>query len=318
MTRLDPAILARHHRRNRLQTIGVLAGIGAWMALVGWLLAGVPGVVWALAGTGLLLLIQPVRSPLVLRAMFGARLLNPAEAPGLSRLVAGLADRAGLSRVPPLMLIPRSEMVALSIGNGSDAVVAVSGGLVAELPPRELAAVLAHEISHLRHGDLRILRLAEAAGRLTRFLALFGVLSTVLYLPAALALGVGTPPPLALLLLVAAPAASDLLTLKLSRTREFEADFGAAELTGDPEGLILALRHIERLQGNGWESLMRGPSWLALIRTHPTTAQRLARLEELAPPPRPNWTLPTDVLLLPGLHRPAARERRRWPRGPWG
>ncbi len=64
MTRLDPAILARHHRRNRLQTIGVLAGIGAWMALVGWLLAGVPGVVWALAGTGLLLLIQPVRSPL--------------------------------------------------------------------------------------------------------------------------------------------------------------------------------------------------------------------------------------------------------------
>ena len=317
MARLDPVILARHHRRNRLQTVLVLAGIGGWMALVGWLIAGAEGVVWALAGTGLLLLIQPVRSPLVLRAMFGARPLASAEAPGLSRLVSGLAERAGLARVPPLLLIPRNEVVALSSGTGPDAVIAVSGGLVVELPPRELAAVLAHEISHLRHGDLRILRLAEAASRLTRFLALFGLLSAVLYLPAALALGVGTPPAQVLLLLLAAPAASDLLTLKLSRTREFDADFGAAELTGDPEGLILALRHIERLQGNGWESLVRGPSWLGLIRTHPTTAQRLARLNELAPPARPGWTLPVEVLMLPGL-RPPAGERRRRPRGPWG
>jgi heat shock protein HtpX len=126
---------------------------------------------------------------------------------------------------------------------------------------------------------------------------------------------------------MAAPLAIDLMTFKLSRTREFEADFGAAELTGDPQGLMLALERIESRQGGLWERLVwlpgwlpqRLPSWLSLIRTHPTTAERLARLAELAPLPAvpPLWqALP--VLLIPG----ALPELRRRPPGrfggPWG
>ncbi len=319
MPPLDPAILARHHRRNRLQTVLVLAGIGAWMTLVGWVIAGPQGVVWALAGTVVVLLLQPVRSAVVLRALFGARPLSFDEAPGLTRLVDGLSDRAGLERAPPLLFIPRPELVALSTGTGDDVAIALSAGLVDMLPARELAAVLAHEISHLRHGDLRILRLAEAAGRLTRFLALFGLLSVMLYLPAAALMGGGVPSVVPLLLLVVAPVASDLLTLKLSRTREFDADAGAAELTGDPAGLMMALRRIDRLQGGGWERLLHGPAWLALIRTHPTTAERLQRLDDLAPPQSdPVWTVSAEALLLPGLYQVGGAARRRWPRGPWG
>ncbi|MDA8231428.1 MAG: zinc metalloprotease HtpX [Magnetospirillum sp.] len=314
MAPLDRAAISRHRHRNRLQSILILVGICGWMALVGWLTAGAEGVVWALLGTLALLLFQPVRSTVLLRALFGAVPLSPTTAPGLFALMRGLAERAGLEQVPSVLYIPRAELVALSTGTGSDAAIAVSGGLVDALPSRELAAVLAHEVSHHRHGDLRILRLADAAGRLTRFLSLFGLLSLAIFLPATMA-GIKLPL-LPLLLLAVAPIATDLLTLELSRTREFAADASAAEITGDAEGLMLALRRIDVLQGGGWERLGRPPSWLRLFRTHPTTAERLARLEELAPEPD-YGRLPLPGPLLPDFSGyDFSRRRWPWPRPP--
>jgi heat shock protein HtpX len=280
---LDRAALARHRRRNAMQSALVLAAIGAWMALVGWLVAGDEGIVWAALGAAVMMIAQPAGSAAMLRAVFGAVPLSRADAPGLCRMVEVLAGRAGLDRVPPLLYIPRRDLAALSTGWGADAAIAVSDGLLHALDNRRLAAVLAHEISHIQHGDLIILRVAEAAGRLTRLLSMFALLVVVFYLPAAAAAG-AEPPLLPLLLLVAAPIACDLLTLKLSRTREFAADAGAAALTGDPEGLMAALETIDAIQGNGWERLLKVPAWLALIRTHPTNSERLERLAELAPP----------------------------------
>lgn len=308
-TRLDAAALARQHRRNHLRSLLLLGGIGAWMAVVGWLVAGEWGVVCAAVGAVLVLLVQPVRSTTLLKALYGAVPLTPAQAPGLHAVMAELARRAQLPRVPPLLYIPRAEMIALSTGWGRDGTVALSGGMLHGLPGRELAAVLAHEISHLRAGDLRLLRLAEAGGRLTRTLALVGLALVLLYLPALDMMG-GVPL-LPLLLLMAAPIVSDLLTLTLSRTREFEADAGAAELTGDPAALIGALSRLEVLQGGGWERLRRSrtPRWLRLIRTHPTTEERIARLRELAPPLPPRWLVLPDLLVAPGL---AIRPMRQW------
>lgn len=297
MAFLDSAALRRHRRRNHLHSLLVLAGIGGWMAMVGWIIAGTAGIVWAVAGAMVMLMVQPVRSVTLLRALFGAEPLSPAQAPGLCALVVALAERAGLERVPPLLYIPRRELVALSTGWGGDIALAVSDGMLAALSGRELAAVLAHEVSHLRHGDLRILRLAEAAGRLTRFLSLFGVLTVLFYMPVAMFSGQSLPI-LPVLLLVAAPLASDLLGLDLARTREFAADAGAVELTGDPRGLMAALAHIQRLQGDSWERLMRLPAWLSLIRTHPTTEQRLTRLAELEPRPAHAWLVVPDELRL--------------------
>lgn len=308
---LDAAALARQHRRNHWRSLLLLAGIGAWMALVGWLVAGGPGVAWTALGAVMVLVVQPIRSTTLLRVLYGAVPLGPVQAPGLYALAAELARRAGLARVPPLLYIPRPEMIALSTGWGRNGTIAVSDGLLRLLPGRELAAVLAHEISHLRAGDLKLLRLAEGAGRLTRMLALFGLVLMALYLPA---LGAqGGLPLLPLLLLVAAPLVSDLLALTLSRTREFEADAGAAELTGDPACLIAALRRIEALQDGGWERLRRRrtPGWLRLIRTHPTTDERVARLRELAPLPPPRWLVLPDQLMPWDLTGPV-RQRRWW------
>lgn len=308
--RLDAAAVARQHRRNHLRSLLILAGIGLWMALVGWLVAGGIGVAWSVLGALLVLLIQPVRSTTMLRALYGAVPLGPVQAPGLYALVEELTRRAGLGRVPPLLYIPRPEMIALSTGWGRDATIALSDGMLRGLPGRELAAVLAHEMSHLRSGDIKLLRLAEAAGRLTRALALAGMVLMVLYLPDIMALG-GVPL-VPLLLLLAAPVVSDLLALTLSRTREFDADAGAAELTGDPAGLIDALTRIALAQGENWELLRRGGPmrWLRLIRTHPTTDERVARLRELAPSALPRW------LVLPEAIWPASpagfTDRSRW------
>lgn len=308
---LDSGALARHHRRNHLRSLALLAGMVAWMALVGWLVAGDMGVLWAAIGTTVMLLAQPVRSTTLLRALYGAVPLTRAQAPELYAAMAELTRRAGLPAVPPLLYIPRAEMIALSTGWGRDSTVALSDGMLRGLPARELVAVLAHEVSHLRAGDLRLLRLAEAAARLTRSLAFAGLLLAVFYLPAVIQ-AAGGMPWLPLLLLVAAPLVADLLALTLSRTREFDADAGAAELTGDPGALISALGRLEMMADGGWERLRRRPlpKWFNLIRTHPTTAERMARLSELAPPQAPRWLALPDMLLPSGLAGP--RVVRRW------
>lgn len=291
---VDRAALARHRRRNRWESLAILAGMGAWMALIGWLVFGPAGIGWSALGAMALLLVQPVRSTTLLRALYGAVPLHPAEAPGLFSLEGELARRAELERVPPLLYIPRPELIALSTGWGRNAAIALSDGMLRALPGRELAAVLAHETSHIRDGDLKLLRLAEAAGRLTRFLSLFGLMLLAFYLPAAAMVGAALPlGPVALLVL--APMVGDLLMLKLSRTREFAADAGAAELTGDPVGLMAALERIEVRQAGGWERLirLRPPAWLRWIRTHPTIEERLRRLRELAP--RPGWFIPVPI-----------------------
>lgn len=308
--RLDAAALARQHRHNHWRSLLILAGIGLWMALVGWLVAGAIGVVWSVLGALLVVMVQPVRSTTMLRALYGAVPLGPVQAPGLHVLVEELTRRAGMRRVPPLLYIPRPEMIALSTGWGRDGTIALSDGMLRTLPGRELAAVLAHEVSHLRAGDLKLLRVAEAAGRLTRTLAVAGMVLMVVYLPDIMALG-GVPL-VPLLLLLAAPIVSDLLALTLSRTREFDADAGAAELTGDPAGLIGALTRISLAQGENWELLRRGGPlrWLRLIRTHPTTGERVARLRELTPPALPRWLVLPEVIW--PTHTAGSADQTRW------
>lgn len=307
--RTDPAILARHRLRNRVETAALFTGILGWMGLVGWMVLDWAGLLLAAGVSLALLLLQPVRSTTLMKAMYGAWPLSPTQAPGLYGLVAELCARAGIRRVPALLHIPRADLVALStVGNG-DSAIALSDGLLRRLSPRELVAVLAHELAHLQHGDLKILRLADAAGRLTRALALVGLVLILVTLPVALDLGGGVPAiPVALLVL--APIFSDLMTLRLSRSREFDADAGAAGLTGDPGGLIQALEHIEAVQDGGWERLARLPRWLKWIRTHPTMAERVRRLAELVP--QSPWMSVPDMLVMPGLNPPP---RRWWHRG---
>lgn len=289
---IDRQRLAQLRRQNLVQSALVLAAMGLLMAGVGWLLAGIDGVLWGLGGGLVALLLQPGLSWPLLQRLYRARFLRPEEAPGLYHLIHALADRAGISAPPALFYIPSPVVQAVTVGRGEQAAIGLTEGLLRVLSRREIAGVLAHEISHIRHRDLWLMQLAGAAGRLTHLFSTLGLVLIFLYLPLALAGQVTIPLPL-LLLLVFAPTVSALLQLTLARTREFEADAGAVELTGDTRGLISALDKLERLQGGLWEGFAqrpRGPL-ARLLRTHPETAERIARLDALEPA-RPALALP--------------------------
>ncbi|HSS65244.1 MAG TPA: zinc metalloprotease HtpX, partial [Gammaproteobacteria bacterium] len=238
--------------------------------------------------------------------------LTPRQAPGVFRVLDTLARRAALPALPKLYYIPSSVINAFAVGTRRSAGIAVSDGMFQALSERELCGVLAHEISHIRHNDTWVMGLADLFSRLTAFFSMFGQLILLLYVPVAVfsKLQINW---LAVLALVFAPTVSVLLQLALSRTREYEADLGAAELSGDPEGFASALRKIERHQGRFLEQIFfpgrRIPD-PSLLRTHPATDERIRRLRQLQPEPALQARLP-DLSAIP--HTPRARTRRpRW------
>jgi len=139
-------------------------------------------------------------------------------------------------------------------------------------------------VSHIANGDTRVMGFADLVSRITGTLSLMGQLLFLVSLP--LWVLTDTPVPwIPILVLVFAPTLSALVQLALSRSREYEADRSAAELSGDPHGLASALLKLERDQGGLWERLMMpGPRIPepSLLRTHPPIEERVRRLQELA------------------------------------
>lgn len=272
------------HWRNRLQSALLLLAMAGIWALLGWSLAG-PELMVIVLGAGLVALVAglPATSRWIL-VLYRARPLAPAEAPQLYQLLAELSRRAGLPRVPTLHWVPSRVLNAFTVGSRQDAAVALSDGLLRTLSWRELAGVLAHEISHLMHNDLWVMALADLVSRMTHLLSLTGQVLLLVNLPLILFTQVQVPW-LTVLLLILAPGITALLQLALSRQREYDADLGAVSLTGDPAGLAQALAHLERLQGN-WLAHVLLPGRQvpdpSLLRTHPPTEERVRRLQDLA------------------------------------
>ena len=191
--------------------------------------------------------------------------------------------------MPRLYFVDTPIVNAFSVGSHNDAAIALTSGLLARLDLRQITGVLAHEVAHIAHGDIRVMSLADSLTRMTSVLSLTGQLLLLVNLPLLL-VGAAVVNWLAVGLLIFAPHIAMLVQLGLSRVREFDADLAAVALTDDPEGLASALMAIERVQ-RGWRAwLFPGwgspePSWL---RTHPATEERVRRLLELArriPPP---------------------------------
>jgi heat shock protein HtpX len=170
------------------------------------------------------------------------------------------------------------------MGAPEDAGIVVSEGLLRRLTPYEITGVLAHETSHVVNRDTALMLFASLAGRLTGLLSGLAVLGLWIALPLVLA-GVVTFNPLAILVLIAAPHASALVTLALSRAREFEADLDAARLVGDPAPLASALVKLERSERSLIGRLLwPTPSVPPLLRSHPPTEERVRRLMALRVP----------------------------------
>ncbi len=156
--------------------------------------------------------------------------------------------------------------------------------------------MLAHEISHIAHDDVKVMAFSDMVARFTSFMSTVGLISLLLNLFGFFGGYEAQVPWFAVLILLSAPTVGGLLQLALSRTREFDADLGAAVLTGDPDGLATALTKLERAQGRLWEGLVLPGGRIpdpSVLRSHPRTADRVVRLMALKMgggglPPVPN------------------------------
>ncbi len=266
-----------------LATWTLIAALAGLAAAAGTLVAGDVGAVIALgAALGSTLLGTPYMDRYLLRRL-GARPLDEREAPRMAGILRDLARRAEVP-VPSLWLVPGRSPNAFTIGRDpATASVVVSTGLLERLDARSMAAVLAHEVAHIRNRDIllqsfaaSITSMLRSAGRAMGLLVLLAFPILVLTMPRALLLWA---------LLTVAPMLALLLQMALSRQREFAADAEAARLTGDPEGLAVALRRIDTAEGSPLRWLL-GPRGGGDVATpwssHPATAERVARLRAMA------------------------------------
>jgi len=312
---MNAAVLQQKKRRNMWHSLLLLMAMLLLFMLLGRVLFGPGGGVLLLFGTLLLVAFMPRASAWLTLRLYRAQPIHSAQAPGLFRMVDALRRKAGLAEMPMLFLVPSSTPNAFAMLHGDHTLIAVTDGLFRLLDKRQLAGVLAHEISHIRHGDLSVMQLADLLTRLTATLSDVGWLTLLLWLPFSLLAGMSMPW-FAILLLLAVPLLSSLLQLALSRTREFDADLGAVELTGDAEGLATALLRIEQGTTPWWQWLLlpgRQRAAPSLLRTHPLVSERVQRLQEVAVRrPQVSMTWFADDEHEPFMQSPVIGTPRRW------
>jgi len=275
----------------------LLLALGGLSAAVGYLVLGAVGLVLAIITVAVLTAASLQLSDRLIMRLHGAMPLPPWAAPGLARLVDALSARAGI-RTPRLYVIPALEANAMTTGSRyGPGALAVTEGLLRLLSPAELAGVLAHEVAHLRNRDTAIVR---AAGAISGVVLMMAKISLWFALLATLLTGGGMVKlMLFAVMALALPFVVDLLRAALSRTREYAADATAAGLTGDPLALASALGKLERQRRWSLAALFGMPAGPPLLRSHPVTAQRIARLHGLTGPQS------AEALIRYGRPRPA-------------
>jgi len=269
-----------HTLKNFVHTLALFLGMGAILSLVGFILAGIDGILWAAVLGVLILVISPNIAPSFIFSMYGGRLLTAQDAPGLYQITRELAARADLPALPALYYLPSQMMNSFSVGTSANPAIGLSDALLNALTMREIIAVLAHEISHIQHNDVRVMTYADVISRITSTLSLTGFVLVFLNLPLFF-LGLVTISWFALGVLIVAPTLMRVLQLSLSRMRELDADHQAVLLTGDPEGLAMALSKLEVYESSMLDILFgRGysASIPSILRTHPDTEDRIKRL----------------------------------------
>jgi heat shock protein HtpX len=270
----------RRRRHTWQHSAVLLIAMAGLLSYCGWVVAGWDGILWGqMAGGVTLFMIRRLPTDLVLQAI-GARPLARWEAPMLYEILDTLCRRAGVDRTPRLCWVGERFPVAFTIGQGEATTIALSEGLVREMTAREIRGILAHEIVHVRNGDIALMQLALVAGQLTRMVSQIAFL-LVFFRLFLHAVSEASFPIVPLFVLAVAPLGVGLLQLALSWTREGEADLEAAELTGDPHGLASALVKMRRRE----QMLLRRrfPTAVrirvpSLLRDHPATEERIRAL----------------------------------------
>jgi len=279
---------------NTFRTGLLLAAMTGLFLAAGWLLGGQGGMLLALLfAVGTNLFAYWNADKIVLR-MYKAREVDRGSAPQFYDLVARLAQNAGLP-MPRVYIIDSPQPNAFATGrNPQNAAVAATTGLLQRLDWNEVAGVMAHELAHVRHRDtLTMTMTATLAGAISMLanIAMFSGLMGGNNRNSPLG-GLG-----AILVMILAPLGAMLVQMAISRTREYEADKGGAEICGHPLWLASALEKIHMATGRipnptaernpasaqlFIANPLSGQGADSLFSTPPSLANRVARLRAMA------------------------------------
>jgi len=276
---------------NWLKTAILMAGILALFATVGGAIGGAQGMLIAfLLGAGMNFFAYWFSDKMVLR-MYNAQEVDETSAPQLYRMVKELAGRADLP-MPRVYLIDEAQPNAFATGrNPEHAAVAATTGILQLLTPRELRGVMAHELAHVKHRDILVSTVSATIAGAIATLANFGM-----FFAGSQNRESGGNPLLAIVVMIFAPIAAMLIQFAISRTREFGADRGGAEISGDPHALADALAKIDAYaRGIPLPAADANPATAqmmimnplsagglkGLFSTHPATEERIARLRAM-------------------------------------
>jgi heat shock protein HtpX len=282
---------------NSFRTTILLALLTALVVWIGHMVGGPNGAVVALVMAGAMNFISYWFSDKIVLKMYGGQQITANDDPELYNLVQDLAARGGLP-MPKVYVIPEETPNAFATGrNPEHAAVAVTQGIRRILNKRELAGVLGHELSHVKHRDILVSTIAAT---------LAGAISYLAYMAQWAAIfgggrdreGGGSNIFGLLFMMIVAPMAAMLIQMAVSRSREYLADEGGAKITGDPLALASALRklhigaqriplHVSDATANSTAHMfivnpLSGGGMASLFSTHPAMEKRIERLEAMA------------------------------------
>ncbi|MBR0567525.1 zinc metalloprotease HtpX [Azoarcus sp. L1K30] len=276
---------------NWIKTSILMAGIVALFGVVGGAIGGQQGMLIALLlGGGMNLWAYWFSDKAVLK-MYNARQVDESTSPYLYNMVGDLARRAGLP-MPKVYIIDEDQPNAFATGRNPDhAAVAATSGIIRMLSERELRGVMAHELAHVKNRDILISTISATVAGAISSLAQFGMFF------GGSRDGEDRPNPIvSIIVMLMAPIAGMLIQMAISRTREFGADRGGAEISGDPDALASALTKIDAYaRGIPMHAAeahpetaqmmimnpLSGGGLRGLFSTHPATAERVAKLRAM-------------------------------------
>jgi heat shock protein HtpX len=280
---------------NAVKTVLLLGALSAILLVGGQAIAGERGLYWGLGLAVLMNFGSYFFSDKIALASYGAQPVTETDNPEIYRRIApivrSLTQRMGLP-MPKLYVIDEDSPNAFATGrNPNHASVAYTAGILRLMEDRELEGVTAHELGHVLHRDILIssvaATIAAAITMLARMAFWFGLGGRdERDRGGGGAIG-------SIFMLILAPIAAMLIQMAVSRTREYSADEASAKYTGTPFELISALQKLEtyskRIPMDASPATAHmfiikpftGDMFMKLFSTHPSTADRIARLESM-------------------------------------
>jgi heat shock protein HtpX len=278
---------------NTMKTFLLMGLLTVLLVVIGRVIGGQSGMMFAFLFALVMNFVSYWWSDKIVLKMYQAQELSQSDNPALFQMISDLTGRAGLP-MPRIYLIPQDQPNAFATGRDPQhAAVAVTEGILRMLSQDELRGVLSHELAHVKHRDILVGTIAATIAGAISMLANMAQWAMMFGGGRSSNDREGGSPIAGLVMMIVAPIAAMMIQMAISRSREFAADEGGAQISGNPLSLANALRKLslksEQIPMNANPatahmfivSPLHGGGLMSLFSTHPPMEERIARLEAM-------------------------------------